>query len=173
LRRANHSDKCILGLEQVPGTKWLRINFLTGLLSVIGWMCHAHGVYKMTSGAHSRAERRVLTNLIVQHNKWGDDPAPDAVELLRAELADLPLHDLKARTKELMGHAWDQVDDDDSEMLEKNLGKGSGVAATSTVILMQVRSLAAILCSSMLFVNLCELCAHQEYTAHSSRPVGM
>ncbi len=160
-------------LEQIPGTAWLRINFLTGLLSVIGWMCHARGVYKMTSGAHSRAERKVLTNLIVQHNKWGDDPAPDAVEVLRAELENLPVQDLKARAKQLMGHEWDQVDDDDSEMVKKNLGKGSGVAATSTVILMQVRSLVATLSSSMLFVNLCELCAHQEYTAHSSQPVGV
>ena len=156
----------------MPGTKWLRINFLTALLSVIGWVCHARGVYRMTSGAHSRAERKVLINLIVQHNKWGDNPAPNAVEQLRADLKDLPLHELKTRAKELMGHAWDQVDDGDSEMVKKNLGKGSGVAATSTVIIMQVRSLVAIVCSSMVFVNLCELCAHQEYTAHSNQPVG-
>ena len=135
-------------------------------------MCHARGVYKMTSGAHSRAERKVLTNLIVQHNKWGDDHGPDAVDMLRAELADLPLPDLKTRAKDLMGHEWTEVDDDDSEMVKKNLGKGSGVAATSTIIIMQARSLVAILCSSMVFVNLCELSAHQEYTAHSNQPVG-
>lgn len=157
----------------VPGTKWLRINFLTWALSIVGWMCHAHGVYMVTHGVHARAERKVLTNLIVQHNKWGENPAPDAVEVLRAELADKDIVELKARAKELMGHAWnDHIDANDSKMLQQNLGKGSGVASPGVVIIMQIRSLIAIMCSSMLFVNLCELCAFQQYTAHSKVPVG-
>ena len=153
----------------VPGTRWLRINFLTWLLSIVGWMCHAHGVYKMTHGVHSRAERKVLTNLIVQHNKWGDNPAPDAVEVLRAELADKDLDELKARAKELMGHAWDdnRFDANDARMLEQSLGQGSGVPATSTVVIMQMRLLVAVMCSSMLFVNLSELCAFQQYLLRS------
>lgn len=152
-----------LRLEQLPGGHWLRINVLTLVLAIIGWLCHVRGVYAMVSRVNSKAKHKALTSLIIQHNRWGDNPPENAEELLREELMGLSVHELKVRAKELIGHEWDDDDDHgtESKIVNQNLGRNSGVAANSTVIIMQIRSLSATLVSCWLFMNLCELCAFQ------------
>ena len=59
-----HADQqSLLWLEQLPGGHWLRINFLTLVLAIIGWLCHVRGVYQMVYKVHTKAERKTLRRL--------------------------------------------------------------------------------------------------------------
>jgi hypothetical protein len=51
--------------------------------------------------------------LLIPPRRWGANPAENAEKLLRAELRDLSAAELKVRAKDLMGHDWDEPDDDD------------------------------------------------------------
>ena len=100
----------------MPGTPQKRINFLTGLLAVIGWVLHVWGVYKVERTAHKQSQLE---------------------------------------------------EDDDS------VARVGGKAQTFAIVLMQIRALVAIVCACFFFVNVCKLCAFQEFTSASDVPDGM